>query len=257
MPEAVKPGLLVPFDLDDLPNLVAFWDFQRSGDRFASDRGERYTLASRSGPLAVVDDPAAPFGGRALRLDEGQWLAIPRAACPRLDIHGPEGQVTVVAWLKRDRTAEDHCEFIAGQWNESGMSRQYGLFLNIDVWVAGDRICGHLSHVGGPTPGFRYCIDGAMGATPIAHDRWSVIAMSYDGSAGYAWLDGALDARPGLNPYPLAGGLHDGGPGGSDFTVGAVDRSGEVGNFFCGELSALAVYARALTPAEMFALAHR
>ena len=64
-----------------------------------------------------------------------------------------------------------------------------------------------------------------------------------------------MDARPGVNPYPLAGGLHDGGPNGSDFTVGAVDRGGEIGNFFCGDLAGLAVYDRALTPAEMLALA--
>ena len=134
MPEAVKPGLLVPFEPDDLPGLVALWDFQRSGERFVADRGEPYALISRSGALMAVDDPEAPFGGRALRLDEGQWLAIPRAACPRLDIHGPEGQLSLIAWLRRDRTAEDRCEFVAGQWNESGRSRQYGLFLNIDVW---------------------------------------------------------------------------------------------------------------------------
>lgn len=48
--------------------------------------------------------------------------------------------------------------------------------------------------------------------------------------------------------------MHDGGPSGSDFTVGAVDRFGTMGNFFCGRLAALAVYDRALTPAEIFAL---
>jgi hypothetical protein len=55
----------------------------------------------------------------------------------------------------------------------------------------------------------------------------------------------------------MSGGLHNGGPNGSDFTVGAVHRSGEMGNFFCGKIAALAVYRRALTPAEMFALAQK
>jgi len=78
--------------------------------------------------------------------------------------------------------------------------------------------------------------------------------MSYDGISGYAWLNGNLDIRPGLNPYSIAGGLFDGGESGSDFTVGAVDRSGETGNFFTGKIAGLAVYRRALTPAEIFAL---
>ena len=123
------------------------------------------------------------------------------------------------------------------------------------MWRRPHIVCGHLSNVGGPTPGYRYCVDGAMGATAVPWDEWHTVAMAYDGVAGTAWLDGRLDARPGLNPYPMAGGLHDGGPRGSDFTVGAVHRSGEMGNFFRGRIAALAVYRRALTPAEHLALA--
>jgi hypothetical protein len=78
--------------------------------------------------------------------------------------------------------------------------------------------------------------------------------MSYDGMAGYVWLNGNLDFRPGLNPYPFSGGLFNGGGEGSDFTVGAVDRSHEIGNFFTGHIAGLAVYRRALGPAEIFAL---
>ncbi|MGE9294254.1 MAG: LamG-like jellyroll fold domain-containing protein, partial [Puniceicoccales bacterium] len=177
-----------------------------------------------------------------------------RAACPSLDIHGPEGRLTLVAWIRRQKTAHGGCEFVAGQWNESHCGRQYGLFLNIGVWQQHHQVCGHLSNVGGPTPGFKYCIDGPVGATPVSCDEWAVVAMSYDGQNGYAWLDGQLDARAGLNPYSLSGGLHDGGPKGSDFTVGAVDRSGEIGNFFTGHIAGLAVYNRALSPAEIYAL---
>ena len=46
-------------------------------------------------------------------------------------------------------------------------------------------------------------------------------------------------------------GLFDGGYLGSDFTVGAVNRSGEMGNFFVGQIGGLAVYDRALTKEEM------
>ncbi|MFW6599478.1 LamG-like jellyroll fold domain-containing protein [Propionibacteriaceae bacterium Y2011] len=245
----------------ELPGLVAHWDFGTRGGEPAGDDGVWRTaagtdllLTEQAGPMVTVADPGAPFNGRALRVDEGQWLSIPRADCPGLDIHGPTGRLTVIAWIRRWHTSVPGCEFIAGQWNETGESRQYGLFLNISVWGERDQVCGHLSTTGGPTPGHRYCMDGPVGATPI-DDAWHCVAMSYDGTFGWAWLDGRIDDRPGLNPYLIPGGLHDGGPNGSDFTVGAVDRSGEIGNFFTGLLGGLAVYDRVLTPAEMFTLA--
>ncbi len=254
MPEAVAPYCWQSFTPQDIGHLIAFWRFDQSGEAFPAAEGEPYRLVSQAGPLAVVNDPGAPWGGSALDLAEGQWLRIARRDCPKLDIHGPQGQLSVIAWIKRQPTQTPHCEFIAGQWNETHRSRQYGLFLNISVWQQPHQICGHLSHTGGPTPGYKYCVDGPVGATPVPCDQWTTVAMSYDGQLGYAWLNGTLDQRPGLNPYSLAGGLHDGGPGGSDFTVGAVDRSGAIGNYFRGQLAGLAVYSRALSPGEMFAL---
>ncbi len=256
MPHLPKQSYLIPFEPRDLPGLVSFWNFETSGTEFTARQGEPYCLCSQSGPLEVVEDASA-YGGRALVLQEGQWLSIPRAACPKLDIHGRDGHLTVLAWLSRGKTGFRQCEFIAGQWNETNGGRQYGLFLNIGVWGLEDRIFGHLSNTGGPTPGYKYCMDGPTGGTEIPYGQWIVAGMSYDGQSGYAWLDGSLDTCEGINPYPIAGGLFDGGPHGSDFTVGAVNRSGEVGNFFAGRIAALAVYNRALTPAEIFAISRK
>jgi hypothetical protein len=254
--ETVKSAYILPDNSPKtFPGLAAYWHFKTDGESFATDGGAPYTLQSQTGPLGIIDDPSAPLGGTALQIKKGQWLNIQRKDCPLLDVHGPNGHLTVVAWIKRHHAQNQGCEFIAGQWNETGGGRQYGLFLNISVWEQEEQICGHLSNVGGPTPGFKYCIDGPVGQTPVPFDTWTMVAMSYDGSNGYAWLDGALDTRPGLNPYNMAGGLFDGGPNGSDFTVGAVDRSGEIGNFFCGAIAGLAVYQRALSPAEIYALA--
>lgn len=255
MQPSPKHNLLLRITPAEIPGLISFWNFNEPGTTFVAQQGEPYTLHSASGPLVVAEESVAPFGGKALQLQEGQWLSIPRHACPRLDIHGPGGALTLMAWIKRGQTRQRQCEFIAGQWNETNRGRQYGLFLNISVWQEEDRIFGHLSNVGGPTPGYKYCMDGSMGTTPIATDEWVVVGMSYDGMAGYAWRNGLLDGPSTLNPYSLAGGLHDGGPNGSDFTVGAVHRSGEMGNFFCGSIAGLAVYGRALTPAEVYALA--
>jgi len=249
----------LPISPDDVPGLVSFWDFQqrRTDGQWPAAQGTHpCPLTEQAGPLDTVTDPHAPFHGRALHLPEGHWLAIPRADCPALDFHGPTGHFTVIAWIKRARTAINHCEFIAGQWNETDRTRQYGLFLNIHMWNTQDAVCGHLSTHGGPTPGYRYCTDGPMGATPVPIDQWACVAMSYDGQHGYAWLDGVLDEQPRINPYLIPGGLNDGGPNGSDFTVGAVNRSGKIGNFFTGLLGGLAVYNRVLTPAEMYALGY-
>ncbi|WP_269541372.1 LamG-like jellyroll fold domain-containing protein [Cerasicoccus fimbriatus] len=254
MSEAPHEHMLIPRQPADFPGLAAYWQFDETADGYEASQGEAYTLTPGADAMSVVADAGSPFGGKALRIDEGQWLNCPRAACPMLDIHGAGGQLTVIAWIKREPTKHGGCEFIAGQWNETNLGRQYGLFLNISVWREHHQVTGHLSNVGGPTPGFKYCIDGPVGTQHVSCGEWSVVAMSYDGSQGFAWLNGALDVRPGLNPYSLAGGLHDGGPTGSNFTVGAVDRSGEMGNFFTGLMAGLAVYRRALSPAEIYAL---
>ena len=251
---APRQDFKVAMEPEDIPGLVAFWNFNRSGERFVAAQGQPYCLQSGTGPLDVVRDPDARFGGTALRLQEGQWLSIPRRECPGLDIHGKDGHLTLLAWIHRGRTQSRHCEFIAGQWNETNRGRQYGLFLNIGVWGVADRVFGHLSNAGGPTPGYKYCMDGCMGATEVPLDQWVVVGMTYDGQAGCAWYNGMPDLCPGVNPYPMAGGLHDSGPQGSDFTVGGVDRSGEMGNFFCGGIAALAFYNRSLTLAEMIAI---
>lgn len=238
----------------DVPGLITFWDFQQPAGPRAACSGAPYILNEINGPIERVEAEGNPWGAHAARLREGQYLVCPRQRCPLLDVHGPGQGLTVIAWVQRHATTTPHCEFIAGQWNETHRGRQYGLFLNIVVWGLPHGVCAHVSNNGGPTPGYRYCIDAATGPTPVSLGQWHTVGMTYDGTHAAAWLDGRLDRHAEVNPYPLPGGLHDGGATGSDFTVGAVDRSGEMGNFFTGLLGGLAVYSRALTPAELRAL---
>lgn len=246
----------LPIEPDAMADLVAFWDFQEAdGDR-VSRLGEPYVLQAQQGPITSVETDGNPWGSHAAHLKEGQYFTCPRAACPLLDVHGPDQAVTVIAWIKREKTAVSHCEFIAGQWNETNLGRQYGLFINISVFGQRDKVSAHVSTSGGPTPGFKYCYDVANSESQVTLDRWHCVAMTYDGHWAGAWIDGQLEPQPTLNPYWMPGGLHDGGQQGSDFTVGAVDRSNEMGNFFTGLLGGLAVYRRALSPAEMQALAN-
>lgn len=252
--------------------LIAFWDFQE--DTLRSQGPASVLLRAAGAPVDPV--PEGVFGPRSLRFRaEGQLAAghlfTTTAEAPSLNIGGPDAQVTVVAWIKRETSPYTGCQFIAGVWNEHHR-RQYGLFLNLGIWDSAEQVGAHISGHGGPTPGFPYCMDVAIGATPVPFDAWHCVAISYDGTHAAAWLDGRLDVRepqgaPGRNPFHYPGGLLKGD---ADFTVGAVarpakvesdgrggfvEKGGLIANPFTGLLGGLAVYARALSATEHAALA--
>jgi hypothetical protein len=243
------------------PGLVAFWDFQgEAGQPRASQSGSKeYALHEQKGPVARVE--GGVFGQYSARIKRGQWLMAVRKDVGALDIHGKDAQVTVVAWVKRgDRNP---WQAIAGVWDETRKKRQYCLFLNAPRGTRADemkryplanRIHGHVSAVGGPTPGEEFCITYSSGATEIPFGPWQCIAMSYDGKASRVFVNGKLDSLEHYNPFPYPDGLFDGGTDGADFTVGAVHRGGSWGNFFDGHLGGLAIYNRALSEDEMAAL---
>lgn len=235
------------------PNLVAFWDFQEAPCEGRVSKGAHpYTLLDGAGPVERVEDGV--FGRYSAHIEEGKWLRIPRKECEGLNIAGPNAQVTVAAWVKRGYKSNTQCEFMAGVWNETEEKRQYGLFLNLSIWDSSEQVCGHVSSIGGPTPGHPWCMDASIGATAVPREQWQFVAFTYDGHYARSYLNGKLDERAERNPYPYPGGLYDGGESGADFTVGAVDRLHEIGNYYVGLLGGLAIYNRALTDAEMMEL---
>lgn len=238
------------------PGLVTFWDFQQKAGEPRVGKGRHaYVLEEMAGPVARTDEGV--FGPHAAYLGPGKWLRVARANCPALNLHGAEAQVTVVAWLKRERKQliPGQCEAVAGMWNETRARRQYCLFLNLRIFDSADQVCGHVSGVGGPTPGQRWCMDASIGATPVSMGVWCTAGFTYDGRVAKSYLNGKLDTREGRNPYVYELGLFDGGREGADFTVGAVDRSGEMGNWYQGAIGGLAVFSRALREEEMERLA--
>jgi hypothetical protein len=238
LPVATVPG--------PIPEPVCRWTFQEpAGEPRWSTGRERYALREMAGPVARSDD--GPSGAHALELTEGKWLSLPRAECPALNFHGAGARFSLVAWIKRRQKSVDECEAIAGMWNETLATRQYCLFLNLQIWDSADQIGGHLSATGKPTPPYKYCMETAVGATRLGFGDWHHAAFTFDGAWGRVYVDGKLDYRPGLNPYFWPRPINHGGPDGSDFTVGAVFRNGEVGNWFVGSLGGLAVYDEALS----------
>lgn len=245
--KAVKP--------DKIEDLLCFWEFsEKEGKNRISKSGKyRYQLLEGNNKIKNIKDGI--FGRYSADIKEGDWFYIPRDECPGLNINGKDAQVTVVAWIKRGKKNFSQCEAVAGIWNETNRKRQYCLFLDLRIWNSSQQVGGHISGTGGPTEGYKFCMDASIGKTPVALNEWQCIGFTYDGRQASSYLNGVLDKRQGRNPYPYNLGLYDGGSDGGDFTVGAVDRSGEMGNFFVGRISGLAIYNRALTPEEMAYLA--
>lgn len=231
-------------------NLICFWDFnEKKGEKRISKGNEHYTLIEGRGHIERADDGI--LGPHSAIIKEGQWFYIPRKDCPRLNIHGKNAAVTIIAWVKRKPKSFDMCEAIAGIWDETNWKRQYCMFLNLSIWDSGQQVCGHISGTGAPTEGYKYCMDASIGNTVLDYGRWYCVAITYDGKEGRSYLDGILDVRPDRNPYPYDKGIFDGGDDGGDFTVGAVYRSGVMGNFFVGQLGGLAIFDRALSEHEI------
>lgn len=235
---------------ESIDNLICFWSFmEESGTERISSGRCQYAL--REGTPFIERVKEGVFGEYSARIKEGEWFYIPRAQCPALNIHGKDGEVTVVAWIKRDVKQYSQCEAVAGMWDETRKKRQYCLFLDLRIWGSSQQAGGHVSGTGGATEGYKYCMDAAIGKSKIPYSEWECIGFTYDTKKVSVYVNGYLDVRKERSPYQYDLGLFDGGYQGSDFTVGAVNRSGEMGNFFVGQIGGLAVYDRALTKEEM------
>lgn len=248
--------------LESVPNLIAYWDF--AADDYLTSRGvERATLRNTGSAMPeLIDDGSA--GGRVLRFDGDDYLYIPYAETGALNVQS--GSVTVVAWV---RWTAEQTGFVAGMWNEyeDGGKRQYGLFVSLPHYNGANQVCGHISRTGKPTPPFPFSIDYSASRQLVPKDEWCVVAFTYDGEYIRSYLDGRFEEREeelinhtkgfegypdGLrqvkNPYYFPDGIGDNG---SDFTVGAVFVANRIGNYFKGDIAAIAIYDRALTAEEV------
>ncbi len=247
-----------------VPQLVSFWDFQEAtGLPRVAKGAQPAALVDGGTPVQQVE--GGLFGRHCAHFKPGQWLRLPRKNLGALDIHGKQAQVTLIAWVHRE--AKTYWQSIAGVWDETHKKRQYMLFLNArartDVITqtrvpCQDLIHGHISSVGGPTPGHQVCISYASSQAPVGFDHWHMLAISYDGRHIRAYLDGRLDARENANPFPYDEGIFDGGPDGAEFTVGANHVAGiENNNRFGGRIAGIAVFNRRLTDPELATLARQ
>ncbi|MEK7415006.1 MAG: LamG-like jellyroll fold domain-containing protein [Planctomycetota bacterium] len=232
-------------DILAIPSLVSAWDFSDLGDRRA--RGPAAAvLHERGGSVARV--VGGVWSGHSAHFTPGVWLEAPHAVAPQLDLRE---EVSVLAWVWREPKDHPECQAVAGRWQETDRSRQYCLFIDLGIHQSKDQAALHVSSIGGPSPGERWCMDAAIGASPVPLGSWHCIVGTFAGAEAHLYLDGRLDRRERFNPYVYPGPLH---AAGSDFTVGSVHRGGSWGNWFTGRLGGLAVFSRALDPALVAAI---
>jgi hypothetical protein len=245
------------------PQLVAFWPFQEAAGEPKVDLVSNYTLWDYNATDPVQASALGVWGPRALQIRAGQRLWAPRDSVPLLaNITGKDAQVTMVAWLRREQTpAWDGGAIVAGVWNEYRKARQYALFLGLSVCNVPLDVVGHVSAVGGPTPGAKYCITRACGGTPVPWGEYICTAMSYDGQYARAYFNGSLDRDGVNNPYFYDQGIYTPSTddNAADFTVGANFVNTTAGgppllqNKFNGVLGGLAIYRTALSDEQVAA----
>jgi hypothetical protein len=245
------------FDPKIKANLVAFWDFDRPvQEGWMSVNSNRYFLAFGDLPVEQVFDlglnrDVAVFRDRA-------WLRIPRENLGELNIYGKDPELTVMALVKKE--SEKNWQAIAGVWDESRSKRQYYVFLNASSKTHQDemkrypsegRLHGHISALGGKTPGEVAWISYASSKESVPQQTWVWISMTYDGKQIKVFVDGKLEKDPLTNPFKYADGIYDGGTDGADFTVGANSVANKMTNQFIGKMAFLAVFKKELTAKEI------
>ena len=236
--------------------------------------------------------PGNPFGSQSARIAFGQLLVVPETAtkAPLLNIHGDNATLSVVVWMKADSRfvnatgPSTNFGHLAGIWSEPYEARRYVVFgrnprgkpcptcTSLDVEV---------SRTGTSEPPCRWSISYAVGSANVTFEEWHVVALTFDGKEIRSYVNGTLDVRPPhrinppsdpcnetwANPAQVAtwSNRSSWGPGGdptypqqvTDFAVGgqkaAEDKT--YGHPWTGLVGGLAVYSRALEPAELAAMA--
>lgn len=241
-----------PQDLPPLPDVV---------DAGPSDvDGPDAPACESGGPTAGLwgwwrfdgDLSDASGNGRAARVASGAPNFAEGVRCsgivvtpelPVIDL--PDGRLnraTVALWIRPTGTLETRSVPIFDGWTNSEN-------LNVSItrrpddslrwWVAVH------DNVDGRTWREEFGVASTM---PPATDRWTHVALTYDGAALRIYVNGRLDAEAPQPSRTYSGEV----PSLSDYRLG-IDRNGT--RFFRGVIDDLRIYERALTAAEVATLA--
>ena len=269
------------------PPPLAFWTFQEptGAPRVSQGSAGPYALVdgNSSHPVArVAVAGGGPFGPYAASFvppsgNNSARLFASRTSAPAITsgIGGPDATVTLLAWVSIPESVTPE-GLVAGCWDEYGVeggstgAREYAIFLNLgkcapsngSVYNGG--LAAHISPVGGPTPGDRFCSTAACDPRVLAPaPAWHCLANTYDGVDIRAYVNATFVNNAARNPFPLKGGIFSpaGLPGriGAEFGVGANRVNSTPGapphwsNYYHGLLGGLAVWNSSLDPSDIAA----
>lgn len=273
---AVKiDGELVPIvalaQAVSVPDPIVRWDFEEAAAPFYSTDadlplqvGVGSIASGHSGGSDILQRVSTPFG-YGVQLGGQNWLVIDGDDIGRLNVGASTGQVTVAAWVLNSDSGGGA---VAGIWREDSEnpSRSYCLFFDLAYYNGNEKVCMHISKLGGATPGYPYAIEYSASAETIARggSTWELYVGTYDGLHAVSYLNGVAstltqdftDVNGVLHTYPKNPYRHPDGLNAApaDFTVGAVELTDGMGNMVIGQIARLRVWDVALTPQQVQAL---
>ena len=189
----------------DTPGLVAFWTFgEQAGEsrRSSSSSDQDYPLLEVGGAIPRAD--AGPYSGYSAQLDGKHYFRIPYGETGRLNISGPNAQVSMFAVVRIVNLNQSRT--IAGMWsegkgaNDDSGTRQYALLMNMPTYGGPKQLVPHISSEGGVTrradgSAFPWCADYAATRSPVPENEWCTLAFTYDSKYIKAYINGAFEER--------------------------------------------------------------
>lgn len=224
--EKGRPAAAAAPSLDRDPSLAAWWTFDEGKGTEAVD------TSRHKGSGVLRNGPVWTAGARrgALSFDGvDDYVEIPDS--PRLHIPGP---FSVSAWIYVEQfPSSQYGMYVVSDYNQDGTRSSFGLRIlpsgSAQFFWQSDET--HSTH--------------ATSARPIRLGAWVHLAAVWDGKLRRLYIAGAADGENATpQPRPDAGGAP------------AIGRPGAFsGLYFRGRIDDVRVYARALSPKEVAALA--
>jgi len=194
-----------PEVVEKMPGLIAFWKFgeEPGRTRVSQVADDRYALQEVGGELARAD--GGSYSGYSADFDGKHYLLLPRKEIGKLDIHGPQAQVSMFAVVRLQEMKRGVT--IAGIWsegkgaNDDTGTRQYSMLLNMPTYGGPRQLTPHISSEGGVTrradgSKFPWCCDYAASQSVVPEGEWCTLAFTYDSQFIRAYFNGKLEQRP-------------------------------------------------------------
>jgi hypothetical protein len=218
---SLRTGLVGLWHLDDMTGTTAL---DASG-----------LVMPNNGTLKDLDMSTAWVPGQiggALETKAAGYVLVPRSA----SIDAIQGQVTLAAWVYLQGTINDYATAISRQIG-SGLTQHYHLSLDSEGRPA--------AFINRSVPNDFY--RPLTADDPVPPMTWTHLAVTYDGSNARLYVDGAL-----ADTKPITGSFGDDT---TPLILGGNGNEGIISERFPGRIDEIVLYNRALTDAEVRALA--